>query len=138
MDLGLDGRTAVVCGASSGIGLGIAEALVEEGANVAMFARRRDLLEREAERLRAPPALAREVGTRGITVNAIAPGRIDTARLVDVYPDGPSEADLAPIALRRLGTPREIGSVACFLASDHATYVTGAVIPVDGGLTRFL
>ena len=53
LNLGLDGKTAIVCGASSGMGLAIAEALVEEGANVAMFARRRDLLEREAERIGA-------------------------------------------------------------------------------------
>src|SRR5213594_382477 len=53
MKLGLDGRTAIVCGASSGIGLAIAEALAAEGANVAMFARRRDQLEREAERIGA-------------------------------------------------------------------------------------
>jgi NAD(P)-dependent dehydrogenase (short-subunit alcohol dehydrogenase family) len=55
-----------------------------------------------------------------------------------VYPDGPSEEDLAPIPLRRLGTPAEIANVVCFLASDRAAYVTGATIPVDGGLTRFL
>src|SRR5256885_4441409 len=53
VDLGLRGRTAIVCGASSGMGLATAEALAEEGAQVAMFARRRDLLEREAERLGA-------------------------------------------------------------------------------------
>ena len=53
MDLGLRGRTAIVCGASSGLGLGCAESLAAEGANVAMFARRRDVLEREAERLGA-------------------------------------------------------------------------------------
>jgi 3-oxoacyl-[acyl-carrier protein] reductase len=53
MDLGLGGRTAIVCGASQGIGLAIAEALAAEGANVAMFARRRDVLEREADRLGA-------------------------------------------------------------------------------------
>src|SRR5947199_3147212 len=53
MDLGLQGRTAIVCGASAGMGLAIAEALAEEGAHVAMFARRRDLLEREAERIGA-------------------------------------------------------------------------------------
>src|ERR671915_89820 len=53
METGLRGRTAIVCGASAGIGLGIAEALSEEGANVVMFARRRDPLEREAERLGA-------------------------------------------------------------------------------------
>ena len=51
MDLGLSGRTAIVCGASSGIGLGIAESLAGEGANVVMFARRKELLEQEAERL---------------------------------------------------------------------------------------
>ena len=55
VNLGLGGRTAIVCGASSGIGLAIAGALIGEGANVAMFARRRDLLEREAERLGALP-----------------------------------------------------------------------------------
>ena len=53
VDLDLKGRTAIVCGASAGIGLGIAEALAAEGANVAMFARSRDVLEREADRLGA-------------------------------------------------------------------------------------
>ena len=53
MDLGLEGRTAIVCGASEGIGLGIAEALAGEGANVVMFARRPEPLQREAERLGA-------------------------------------------------------------------------------------
>ena len=53
MDLHLEGRTAIVCGASSGIGHGIAEVLAEEGANVVMFARRQELLEREAKRLGA-------------------------------------------------------------------------------------
>ena len=53
MDLGLAGKTAIVCGASSGMGLAISEALAAEGVNVAMFARRRDALEREAERLGA-------------------------------------------------------------------------------------
>jgi 3-oxoacyl-[acyl-carrier protein] reductase len=246
MELGLSGRTAIVCGASAGMGLAIAEALHREGANVSMFARRRDALEREAERLAALPVrgdvrdprdlralvertvaafggidivvnnsggpprgtaleadadafesavellllsavrltklclphleasghgrvinitsssvrepidslvlsnavrpgvigwaktLAREVGTKGITVNSIAPGRIDTERLRDVYPEGPTAADLESIPLRRLGEPIEIGDVVCFLASDRAAYVTGTVIPVDGGLTRSL
>ncbi len=246
MDLGLSGRTAIVCGASAGIGLGIAEALASESANVVMFARRRDALEREAARLgglavvgdvtvaedlerlvettvgrhggvdvlvnnsggpprtkavaldaamveaavalllvsvvrltglclphleRSPAGrivnvtsssvrepidnlalsnavrpgvigwaktLARELGPKGITVNSIAPGRIDTERVREVYPDGPTEADLATIPLRRLGVPREIGDVVAFLCSDRASYVTGTVIPVDGGLARSL
>ena len=246
MDLGLKGRVAIVCGASEGIGLAVAESLTEEGANVAMFARRRDVLEREAERLGAlavrgdvrdprdlenlvertldafggidvlvnnsggPPrgsareadaaaleeavellllsaarltlrclphlersgrgrvitiasssvrepvdnlalsnavrpgvvgwmkTLAREVGPSRITVNTIAPGRIDTARIREVYPEGPTEEDLRTIPLRRLGATREIADVVTFLASDRATYVTGALIPVDGGLTRGL
>ena len=71
MELGLEGRTAIVCGASSGMGLAIAEALAAEGANVAMFARRRDLLEREAERLGA-------LAVRGDVTNPA-----DLKRLVD-------------------------------------------------------
>ena len=53
MDLGLKGRTAIVCGASSGLGLATAGALAGEGANVTMFARRRDVLQREADRIGA-------------------------------------------------------------------------------------
>jgi 3-oxoacyl-[acyl-carrier protein] reductase len=246
MDLGLQGKTAIVCGASSGIGLGIADSLAGEGANVVMFARRADVLGREAQRLGAlavagdvtsgddaervvqatvdtyggldilvnnsggPPrasavglgvedvegavrlllvsvirltslclpylrksesgrivnitsstvrepidnlalsnvvrpgvvgwakSLARELGPDGITVNCIAPGRIDTERIREVYPDGPSEADLEAIPLRRLGTTREIGDVVAFLCSERAAYVSGTVILVDGALTRGL
>ena len=246
MDLGLSGRTAIVCGASSGIGLGIAESLAAEGANVGMFARRADVLEQEAarigglavpgdvtraddlERLVAtvvdtyggvdilvnnsggPPriaatdldaenvraaidlllvsivrltslclphlersdagrivtvtsstvrepidslalsnsirpgivgwakSLARELGPKGITVNCIAPGRIDTERVREVYPDGPTAEDLASIPLGRLGATREVGDVAAFLCSDRASYVSGIVVLVDGALTRGL
>jgi 3-oxoacyl-[acyl-carrier protein] reductase len=246
VDLGLSGRTALVCGASSGLGLASAEALAEEGANVVLFARRADQLEEHAARLdgtavvgdvredadleRAvstavdryggldvlvwnsggpPPGaaldadekslesayglllrpavtlvrlclpylersaggrilalsslaaleptshlalsntfrpaligwlktLSREVGPKGITVNCVAPGRIATARLDEIYPDGPTEAQLEEIALRRWGTPREFGDVVCFLASERARYVTGQTVVVDGGLKRFL
>jgi 3-oxoacyl-[acyl-carrier protein] reductase len=247
MELGLAGRTAIVCGASSGMGLAVAEALAAEGAHVSMFARRRELLEREAERIGAlavqgdvtipqhlerlvqatlgafggidvlvlngggPPAgaataltaesveeavallltshvtlvrhclphlrasgrgrivaiesssvrepltnlalsnavrpgvvgwlktLARELGPDGVTVNTIAPGRIDTDRLRAVYgDDGPPAGDVEGVPLRRLGTPAEIAAVVAFLASDRAGYVTGTVVPVDGGLTRGL
>jgi 3-oxoacyl-[acyl-carrier protein] reductase len=246
MESGLRGRTAIVCGASAGIGLGCAEALAAEGANVVMLARRADVLGREAERLGAVPVVgdvrnpddlerlvataverfggvdvvvlnsggpprtrsfeftdeqledavdllllssirlvrlclphleasgrgrviaitssavkepidtlalssavrpglvgwlktaSRELGPKGITVNSVAPGRIDTERIKEVYPDGPSEEDLKTIALRRLGTAREVGDMVCFLASDRAAYVTGAAIGVDGGLSRSL
>ena len=56
----------------------------------------------------------------------------------EVYPEGPSEADLAAIPLRRLGTPREIGDVAAFICSERASYVSGTVLLVDGALTRGL
>ena len=246
METGLRGRTAIVCGASAGIGLGCAESLAAEGANLVMLARGAEALEREAARVGAtavvgdvrnpddlerlvakavdahggvdvlvlnsggPPrtravdvededvrdavellllssirlvrlcqphlersgngrvvaitsssvkepidnlalsnairpglvgwlkSASRELGSAGVTVNAIAPGRIDTERLKEVYPDGPTEADLVSIPLRRLGAPREIGDVVCFLASDRGAYVTGATIAVDGGLTRGL
>ena len=246
MDLGLSGRTALVCGASSGLGLASAEALSEEGANVVLFARRAEELEENAQRLggvavagdvtedadleravsaavdrfrgldilvwngggpppgkakdiddesleagyrlvlrpavtlvrlclphleRSPSGrivaltslaaqepsphlaisntfrpgvqgwlktLSREVGPKGITVNCVAPGRIATARLDELYPDGPTEAQLEEIALRRWGTPREFGDVVCFLASERARYVTGQTVVVDGGLKRFL
>jgi 3-oxoacyl-[acyl-carrier protein] reductase len=246
MDLGLKGRTAIVSGASSGLGLATAESLAAEGANVTMFARRRDVLQREADRIGAlavrgdvknprdleavvrrtveafggidilvwngggpPPGpavgmavealeeavellftpalrlvelclphlveseggrillftsvaalepsghlalsnavrpgvtgwaktLSRELGPRGITVNCIAPGRIETARLEQLYPDGPTESELESIPVGRWGTPEEFGDVACFLASDRARYVTGTTVVVDGGLSRGL
>jgi len=246
VDLGLTGLTALVTGASSGLGLASAEALAREGANVAMFARRRDQLEREADRLGAlairgdvtiphdleravettlaafggidivvwnaggpPPGgaldvspesieqavalldepgvrlvelclpylersgagrivaitslaamepsrhlvlssmfrpalmgwlktLSFEVGARGITVNCIAPGRLATARLEQLYPGGPSAESLAEIPVGRWGDPRELGDVVCFLASARASYVTGQTIAVDGGLQKAL
>jgi 3-oxoacyl-[acyl-carrier protein] reductase len=247
MDLGLRGRTAIVGGASSGLGLAVAEALSAEGANVAMLARRRDELELHANRMGAlavrgdvtnaadlerlvertvqafggidvlvwnaggpPPgdattitdealeaafelillpavrlvrlglpwlakseagrivfvtsgavkeptshlalsntlrpgiagfakSLSRELGPEGITVNCVAPGRIDTPRMTELYGDaGPPREELANIPLGRLGTPQEFGDVVCFLASDRAAYVTGTTLAVDGGASRSL
>ena len=82
--------------------------------------------------------LARELGPKKITVNSIAPGRIETARLAEAFAGKPRAEDLEQIPLRRFGAPSEVASVVCFLASDAAGYVTGTVIPVDGGLTRSL
>jgi 3-oxoacyl-[acyl-carrier protein] reductase len=243
MDLGLTGRTAIVCGASSGLGLAAAEALAEEGVNVVMFARRGELVEQEAARIggRAVPgdvrvpadleravgtaldefggidilvpnsggpppsraveigpdevqaavellllpvvrlvtlalphltasdqgrivlisslavreptahlaltnavrpgvvgymkSLANELGPKGITVNSVAPGRIATPRLVEIY--GEAVADQAAnIPAGRLGEPRELGDLVAFLCSRRASYISGTHIPVDGGLFR--
>jgi 3-oxoacyl-[acyl-carrier protein] reductase len=82
--------------------------------------------------------MARELGPRKITVNSIAPGRIETPRLMEVYAERSRAADMEQIPLRRFGRPEEVADVICFLASERAAYITGAVIQVDGGLTRFL
>jgi 3-oxoacyl-[acyl-carrier protein] reductase len=83
--------------------------------------------------------LSRELGPKGITVNCVAPGRIDTPRMTELYgAGGPPAAELEQIPLGRMGTPREFGDVVCFLASERAAYVTGITILVDGGLSRGL
>nr|WP_298136769.1 3-oxoacyl-ACP reductase FabG [uncultured Pseudomonas sp.] len=78
-------------------------------------------------------ALAREVGSRGITVNAVAPGFIDTDMTREL-PEAQRDALLTQIPLGRLGQAEEIAKVVAFLASDGAAYVTGATIPVNGGM----
>jgi 3-oxoacyl-[acyl-carrier protein] reductase len=246
VNLGLQGRTALVLGASSGLGLASAQALHEEGANVVMFARRGPLLRTEAARLGATPVvgdirsaddleaavdtcvsahggldvvvlngggpplgaardltdesvvdafdllmrpvvrligaalphlrasgqgrivsissvsvrepipglalsnairpgvwgylrtLARELGPDAITVNSVAPGTIATTRLTDFYGDEPPAPETAAIPLGRFGAPAEVGAVVCFLASAQASYLSGCLIPVDGGASRSL
>lgn len=78
-------------------------------------------------------ALARELGSRNITVNTVAPGFIDTDMTREL-PEAQREALLGQIPLARLGQPDEIAKVVAFLASDGAAYVTGATIPVNGGM----
>ena len=77
--------------------------------------------------------LATEVGGKGITVNAVAPGLIDTEMSRRVLPFA-EEAIRDRIPLRRIGRPEDVAPVVVFLASDHAAYITGQVIAVDGGL----
>jgi 3-oxoacyl-[acyl-carrier protein] reductase len=78
-------------------------------------------------------SLAREVGSRGITVNAIAPGYIATA-MTERMTDAAKEALSAQIPLGRLGRGEDVAAAAAFLASDDASYVTGHVLNVSGGL----
>jgi 3-oxoacyl-[acyl-carrier protein] reductase len=84
--------------------------------------------------------LADELGPRGIRVNGVLPGRVDTDRVRSL--DGPDPAvragHEATIPLRRYGDPAEFGRVAAFLLSPAASYVTGAMVPVDGGISRGL
>ena len=78
-------------------------------------------------------ALAREVATRNITVNAIAPGFVDTEILESMTPQSLAAA-LILVPLARKGKPEEIAYAAAFLASDEAAYITGQVLGVDGGM----
>jgi len=248
MDLGIDGRSALVLGASAGIGRGIAAALAREGAQVAIASRSRERIDAAARELEdevvpfvcdtadldrvaelpgevegvhgpveilvantgGPPlggaldhpleewesgyrslvlaplvlidavvpgmrerrwgrivnvasssvrepipglalsnahrmaavgllkTLASEIAADGITVNTVATGRFATQRLADNAGslEAAEERAREDVPARRLGTPEEYGDLVAFLASERASYLTGAVIPLDGGLLR--
>ncbi len=78
-------------------------------------------------------SLAREFASRQITVNLVAPGPIDTDML-DALGDNARSAIVDSVPLGRVGTPEDVAAAVSFLASDGADYITGATIPVDGGL----
>ena len=244
MDLGLSGKTALVTGASAGIGRGIALALAAEGVRLAVMARRRERLEALAKETGAKlviiesdfleagapqriaeaalqglgavdilvnnaggsrafkldageaqweeamtlnftrqrqlahallaqmmarkwgriinitgksepegingafaakaamhawaKGLSREVGKHGITVNSIPPGRILSEQILRNYtPEYRQWQSEHEIPVGEYGKPEDIASLVCFLASPRARYITGAVIPVDGGLRRY-
>jgi 3-oxoacyl-[acyl-carrier protein] reductase len=244
MDLGLSRKSAIVCGASSGLGLGIAATLAAEGARVTMVARREAVLTERAKEIGGNPAagdlsdpltaervvdravswaggldivvwnsggppagtasqlgpedfqaaldllylpalrliraalphlstsaagrilaitasgvkeplpqialsngirpglagylksLASDLAPAGITVNCIAPGRILTDRMRQLFPGGAPAEQVNEIPMRRYGSPEDVGAVAAFLASERASYLTGTTINVDGGLAR--
>ncbi len=78
-------------------------------------------------------AVAREYADRGITVNAVAPGFIATA-MTDAIPEKEREALISQIPLNRLGSPEDVANAVYFLASEEASYITGQVISINGGL----
>jgi len=82
--------------------------------------------------------LSREVGKHGITVNSIPPGRIHSEQILRNYaPEYRQWQAEHEIPVGRYGEPEDIANLVCFLASPQAAYITGAVIPVDGGLRRY-
>jgi 3-oxoacyl-[acyl-carrier protein] reductase len=86
-------------------------------------------------------ALAHEVGRDGITVNTIAPGKVATGRMRELWESRPDPAaaeaeDVASIPVGRMGQPEEIAAAVAFLCSEAAAYISGAVLPVDGGALR--
>jgi 3-oxoacyl-[acyl-carrier protein] reductase len=243
MDLGLAGKTALVTGASMGIGRAVAVALAKEGVKLAVVARRHELLERLQDEtgklviipqdMLAPEAaqrvaeaaldglgsveilvnnaggsrrfgvdaseaqweeaitlnftrhrqlthrllaqmvarkwgriinvtgksepegingafaakaamhswakgLSREVGRHGITINSIPPGRIDSEQIRRNYsPERRAKEEREDIPVGEYGKPEDLAHLVCFLASPLARYITGTVIPVDGGMRRY-
>ena len=78
-------------------------------------------------------SMARELASRNITVNAVAPGFIDTD-MTQAMTDAAKEAVLGQIPLKRVGKPEDIAETVAFLASEKASYITGQIISVDGGM----
>jgi 3-oxoacyl-[acyl-carrier protein] reductase len=79
----------------------------------------------------ATRTLARELAKRGVTVNAVAPGLIDT----EMIAEAPLDELVKMIPMRRIGKPAEVAGVVAFLCSDAASYVTGQTLAIDGGLS---
>ncbi|KYO66778.1 3-oxoacyl-[acyl-carrier-protein] reductase [Thermovenabulum gondwanense] len=80
-------------------------------------------------------SLAKELGSRGITVNAVAPGFIKTDMTTPIIEKETEEKIIERIPLKRIGLPEDVANLVAFLASDEASYITGQVIAIDGGLT---
>ena len=87
----------------------------------------------EAHQPISATALAKELGGRGVTVNAVAPGFVETDMTASL-PDDVRAAYIDAIPLKRLGTPQDIADAVAFLASPGAGYITGQVIAVNGGM----
>ena len=83
--------------------------------------------------------LSREMAKHGITINSIQPGRIMSEQIVRFHPTAEDRRKFAEenIPMGRFGEPEELANLAVFLASPRASYITGTVTPVDGGMSRF-
>lgn len=79
-------------------------------------------------------SIAKELGAKGITANAVAPGFIETD-MTDVLSEEMKATMLAGIPCKKLGKPEDVAAAVCFLASEEASYITGQVIAVDGGMS---
>lgn len=78
-------------------------------------------------------SIAKELASRGVTCNAIAPGYIQSD-MTDALPEATQKSILAAVPAKKMGTPQDVGNLAAFLASDKAGYITGEIIRVDGGM----
>jgi 3-oxoacyl-[acyl-carrier protein] reductase len=79
-------------------------------------------------------SLAKEFGSDGIRVNGVSPGLVDTERAMSNYPDDFVERTTKSTPLGRVGTPQEVADACCFLSSDKASFITGQILHVNGGL----